>query len=466
MLEKTPEFMARLEQRKRQFSINKKKGIEIKGSLNYLKYITDIDLSTYVYFNEKFIQILINKIRHLKDFIFIYLNAGVNTKYLVPWIIYPNKGCDFDLEKTKKWLKSLKNSEIPKELYKEIENILYKKSLTLSDLIRIEFLLKPFWLLKWSLKEMIKGYKIVNGSKYTLLQGLKNRHFGIVIRAIYIDGNKAINVDVGYRDHRYKKANIKHMYKIYQEKWWKILKGYRYDMSPDYQNSYYEMLQEMSYLPSLIERVNLLKKLIKYNIANGRFNESTKQEILTDAKNIDIETEDFDKIVSIAEEKLKRYSKKYVEYYFDKLNDKGKRIAMNNFNIMKEAIIPVKSSILVKRRNDGIKCPFFTSQEEQFIKIIASNSLLKFSKIKDCITTSATEHGYTVKYLLHEYFNIMPIKRLFLEESDKYIYIKGIFDTDDYSMIKHGHHYQSYYFFPLKDKSRLQLYLLTGIWVN
>jgi hypothetical protein len=55
-----------------------------------------------VYFNEKFIEILIHKLERLKDFKFMYLNAGIDIDFKLPWVIHPEWGCDFDLLKIAK----------------------------------------------------------------------------------------------------------------------------------------------------------------------------------------------------------------------------------------------------------------------------------------------------------------------------------------------------------------------------
>ena len=68
MLIKTKEFVKKLNSRLYQYSFNRKMPLSLKGSFHYTHFISDIDFTAYVYFNEKFIEILIHKLERLKDF--------------------------------------------------------------------------------------------------------------------------------------------------------------------------------------------------------------------------------------------------------------------------------------------------------------------------------------------------------------------------------------------------------------
>ena len=130
MIIKTKEFVKKLNSSLYQYSFNKKVPLSLKGSFTNTTYISDIDFTAYVYFNPTFINILTRKIKNLRNFKFIYLNAGTDKDFNIPWSINPEWGCDFDLVTTKKWYDEFKHKKlIPGSSYNEIEKILNKKKL-------------------------------------------------------------------------------------------------------------------------------------------------------------------------------------------------------------------------------------------------------------------------------------------------------------------------------------------------
>ena len=98
----------------------------LKGSFKNAKYISDIDYSAYVYFNNKFIDILIHKISNLKNFQFISLNSGMDKRFDLPWTISSEWGCNFDLKKAIAWLNDFKHAKlVPEYIVKYICNRYY-----------------------------------------------------------------------------------------------------------------------------------------------------------------------------------------------------------------------------------------------------------------------------------------------------------------------------------------------------
>ena len=128
MLIKTPEFVKLLNSRIYQYTFNRNAPPFLHGSFKNAKYVFDIDYVAFVTFNQKFIDILLNKLNRLKDFKFLYLNAGSDKRFEAPWKIFEHGGCNFDLVTVRKWLDNLKSRNlIPNDEIKIIESKLNKK---------------------------------------------------------------------------------------------------------------------------------------------------------------------------------------------------------------------------------------------------------------------------------------------------------------------------------------------------
>ena len=115
MLKKTEAFEKKLKSNMYQYTFDKNNPPVLMGSFKNVTYISDIDFSLFVRFNPTFIKILIYKIKNLKDFRFLYLNAGLDQRFRVPWVIHPDiesdfdpasDCCNFNLNKSLSWLES------------------------------------------------------------------------------------------------------------------------------------------------------------------------------------------------------------------------------------------------------------------------------------------------------------------------------------------------------------------------
>ena len=249
---KTPEFERKLEQKIYQYTFDRNNPPVLLGSFKYTNYISDIDFSLFIRFNPTFIKILIHKLQNLKDFKFLYLNAGIDQRYKLPWLINYEPGppfglesetCNFDLYKTNEWFESLVQKNIlHPDTYKQIYNILNKGSLILGDLIDIQDIIYEYSSIKWFLPDIIKGSKNVGGVTYILLDELKKEE-GPVLNSIYIDGDKVVSVDIGLVDKKYKKPIWSRMYKYYTKNWYKILKSYKKLISKDFEQEYRNLIK-------------------------------------------------------------------------------------------------------------------------------------------------------------------------------------------------------------------------------
>ena len=116
MIIKTKEFDEMLTKDILDITINKQRPYSIKGSYRIKEYgdiITDLDFTGFVFFNEKFIEILkniINKNKNSNKFIFLHLDCGKYVDFDVPWKIDSKGGCNFDLDQLYSWFENFKKN--------------------------------------------------------------------------------------------------------------------------------------------------------------------------------------------------------------------------------------------------------------------------------------------------------------------------------------------------------------------
>jgi hypothetical protein len=464
MLIKTNEFVKKLNSRLYQYSFNKKMPLALKGSFHHTHFISDIDFTSYVYFNEKFIEILIRKLENLRDFKFIYLNAGIDIDLKTPWVIYPEWGCDFDIIKIHEWLDTLKAKKIiPCDSYYEIYKILTKKKLTMGDLIDVQDILDKYNTIKWFLEDIKKGLKIVRGHTYILLEELKHES-GPVLNSLYIDGKDIVSVDIGLVDKRYKHPIWSRMYKYYTHNWYRILKSYKKTIRNDYDVEYKQVLSTFEYDNALMAQANLLNSLMKYNNVSQDSINYVAQDLQTRLENYDIKAKSLKDVIFIMKNKLDKKAKPYVDYFLDKLTHYGKINTYMKLRLTEISNIPTSTKTLKKRRKNGIECPFFKSNIDQYINNISTRLLLNQKTLSKCLKKEKPDNKELSKFV-KETFNNTPVSRLFLQfgKSKNFLYVRGSFINSDYKILeKVGEKKGEYYKCLTKHTKRLQIYLITG----
>jgi hypothetical protein len=490
MLIKTENFVRKLNSKLYQYTFNKNRPLDLKGSFKITNYISDIDYTAYVYFNERFIDILIKKLRNLKDFKFIYLNAGTDKRFILPWKIYPEWGCNFDFKKTMIWFsKFRKDKLVPKNILKSMSNILGKKRLKLGDLIDIQEILNPYKTIKWSLDDIVKRKKIVGNHMYNLLDELKTED-GPVLNSLYIDNKDVVSVDLGLVDRKYKQPRWTGMYKYYTQNWYKILKSYKFFIKPDYKNEYFKKLKNMEYINALLAQTNLVSDLYKYNNTGVSISirNNIANDLITRLKKCNIETPELlnndnlnndnlnndnlnndnlnnDNLYTISEiltKKLNSMSKPYVDYFLDRLVNNGKIKTMQNLRLLKVTKFPIKSDVLISRRSQGIECPFLLSKFEEKIGYISDRILIKVEVLIKCL--HKIEHKYNISYvdIFKKILDKAPVFRLFLQHDKKHILVRGVFKQDDHMLLNtYGVRTDGYYTLNSKYLKLLQAYLIT-----
>jgi hypothetical protein len=439
----------------------------LKGSFKYTTYISDIDYTAYVTFNERFIEILTSKLKKLRDFKFIYLNAGTNIHFKLPWIINPEWGCDFDLVKAVNWFNIFKEKKlVPQDSINKIGSIMNKKKLLIGDLIDIQEILNQYNVIKWFLPDIEKGSKEVNGHTYILLDELKSDN-GPVLNSIYIDGKNIVSVDIGLVDkkYKYKQPIWSRMYKYYTQNWYNILKSYKKLISKDYESEYRDVMKTMEYTNSILARTSLLDTLMKYRVVNKDAINYVASQLKIGLKSENIKTNNLKKIQKILQNKLDQISKPYVSYFLDKLTHHGKIKTYQRLRLTVISQIPTDDKKLKKRREKGIKCPFFKSNENETIDTIASKLLFDPKKFHICIRKISTDLQMQVDKFIEYVFKMSPVMRMFLQynKGKNSIYIRGSFSNADHILFHRlGEKTGEYYTVNTKYLKRLQIYLITG----
>jgi hypothetical protein len=466
MLIKTEKLVQTIDQHLYEYTFNKNSPLMLKGSFKYITYVSDVDYTANVRFNPTFIKILINKLLKLRHFKFLYLSAGIIDEFKVPWVIYPDWGCNFDIIQTRKWLDEFKDKNcVPPDIYDKIYDILTKENLLLGDLIDVQDILKKYGRIRWFLPDILRGYKIINKRKYILLDELKSDD-GPVINNIYIYGKDVISIDIGLTDNRYKQPYWSRLYKYYTQNWYKILKLYRKLISKDYEEEYKKVMKTMEYDNALISQVNLLKTLMKYKPLHAEYISYTAQDLQKNLEKVNIYTKNLSEVNSILVKKLNDKAKPYVDYFFDLLTYSGKRKLIPELRLIEISKNPTNKEELVSRRKDGIKCPFFKEKIYEYIDSFSSNLMISNKKLLNCVKKVSDKENILIPDLIQKYFKNYPVSRLFLQynKSKNKILVRGAFNTNDHQFLDNIAEKKSgYYILDSKLINRIQIYLLTGV---
>lgn len=459
---KTPEFVRKLNNKIYQYTFNKKYPPVLKGSFKTATYISDIDYTVYVYFNQRFIDILIRKIRSLRDFRFVYLNAGVDKRFRLPWVINPEWGCDFDLTKTRRWFNIFKDQKlVPPETIRSIKGILDKKKLMLGDLIDIQEYLNKYSTIRWYLPDIIRRQKNIGGHTYILLDELKKED-GPVLNSLYIDGKNIVSVDIGLVDRRYKHPIWSRMYKYYTQNWYRILKSYKKMISRDYSREYYSVMKKMEYDNSLLAQTQLLKTLLRYQPVSSSTINNVAYTLHIRLNDLGIDSRDLNEIEYILTNRLNELSKPYVNYFLDKLNDDGKIKTIKRLRLVEISKNPTRDRVLIERRKEGIDCPFFPPEIEEKIDNLSATLLLDKKKVRNCLYKVSVMENIPIDTLLSRYIDKAQVSRLFLQYgSDNNILVRGVFNPQNHRVFGSlGNTEHGYYTLDVKYLKLLQAYLL------
>ena len=231
MITKSFLFDTEFKQNMSWLKLHTKNILYMKGSYTRKPYgsiITDIDISSNVYYNDKLGEVVYNMIIRntikKSPFKFLFMVLGQLEKYDVPWTIDEDGSCDYNQEKVRLWLDKIEKDKIlPPDKLTYIKNKLENEYIKISDLLDVEETIKPFQDITWSAIDIKNGFKVSNDKKYFLLEEIKKKI--PILEFTYNYNNQYIPIDLALVDKKYKlpiKGKIKYYYSM---NWYRILKS-------------------------------------------------------------------------------------------------------------------------------------------------------------------------------------------------------------------------------------------------
>jgi hypothetical protein len=160
----------------------------------------------------------------------------------------------------------------------------------------------------------------VGGKKYSMMEMMKTIK-KMVAHYIFPWKDDYIYVDHGIEDYKYKQPKgMVAATEFYQNRYYKILKRFRWDIKAEHKTELMDIVHELSYYNALIKRIDLINKIETY----GVFPESEVLRLkkkLDDEAKTNFEWKDYDELEEKLGKKLDREAQKYVEHYFPLLLD-------------------------------------------------------------------------------------------------------------------------------------------------
>ena len=375
MIRKTREFDNQFNRDLREITFNKNKPPEIFGSYGireFGSYINDIDINTYVRYSEKLLKLIVLQIDTAKKFHFLFIKCGSYDDYSFPWHIDKIGSCVFNLDKAKEWLNKMKSEDLlPEDVIKSIHSILYKDKIYISDLIRIYDIVKGFSTIKWSRDDLARGYVDKKGKRYYFLDVIKKNR--CLMKYLYDAGNgKYVLIEIGLLDNEYPSFDFgTNMYKYYDQMLYKILKGFRWRILPEYSDQYRKYMERVEFVVALRYYVEVFRDLIKFKIIKTRQEvERIKNDITKYLDEIDFNHKG--KKLPELEKELDELTdsmldKKYIQEQLSHMKPKYKKEMIMYYFRGLDAQIPTKTDDL--NRQD-VSCPFFNIDINEYEKII------------------------------------------------------------------------------------------------
>lgn len=370
-----------------EIAINKNRPFEFVGSYKIKKIgepITDIDLMSDVYYNEKLFQILSSNLFHMRNFVLNRILCGLPKEFKTPWSFDDKGGCVFNLEQSIKWLKEL---PIPDDMKKKVLNIINKESLRIRDIIDIENIINSYAEISWSLDDLKKGYKIVLGTRYNIVDLVKKYIF--VIELFYIYNEQLISVDITLRDKNFKSASISpNSYIYYTENWYKVMKSYRWIIQDEYRTEYMNVMKNIENLILEKNRQDLKESVSK--------NEKLKKYV---------------KHISESKEnlayKINNNLDKYIEYFYKKLKPQYKKNLFLIFKRSVEARIPTSKNDIMNREEQNIQCPFYICDIDDYEQVVslAVRIEMDIDSVYNCFKTISEKYNISIKNMLKHFGN-------------------------------------------------------------
>lgn len=406
MLLKTPTFDNIFKNDIKELAINSNYPFREMGSYKIKEFgepITDIDLTAFVYFNSKLLTIISSIIRRVNKgskFFFLHMNCGIRKEFELPWTIDNDGGCNFNLKQLYEWFEQfVNNKRVPPHILEYIGNKVIKNILILRDLIDIENIIKPFAEILWNIDDIQRGFKIIDGHKYNLLDIMKSET--PVLEYVYIYENNIIAVDVGLLDKRYRNFP-RRMYSYYMDDWYKIMKSYRWKLLDEFRQEYLNVMKHINLFILVKYKIDLYKRIKPYNdnLTNIAYKDMMEGlEMLNMDFNESIEEELY--------EHVNNYLSKYIEYFISRLKPEFRTPFYIYLKRGIEAQIPTSLDVIKERESYGIKCPFFSTDIDDFEKIVnlSIRVLIDTDEMIKCINYISNKLNISIKEVIYDLGN-------------------------------------------------------------
>jgi len=412
MIIKTEEFMKKLGDDLHWITINRNLPFMWKGSLKLKDYgdvITDADFQTCVYYNRNLLEIVSSVLRKNRSsnspFTFINMSVGRYIGYEVPWSIDDRGGCQFDPERAKRWFKWFRSqNSVSFVTLKYIEPKL-RGDMTIKDLIDIENALHPYAEIIWSEEDIRRGFVIRNGIKYFLLQEMKTET--PVLEYLYEYQNSYVGIDVGLVDKNYKVPPVGAMYRFYIQNWYKVLKSMRWKLEDRYSGEYFTEMNKINTLSALKYQVELILKIQKGNILPRNQFVRLYNQTLDELKKVGIELSGrgLMQVSHLLYERINEELKSNVMYFAERLVDENTRSKIIlRLKRGAAAQIPSSQEKMRKRHANGIQCPFFPTDMEEYEKLLELSQRIDMNPdhVVNCFSEAAIKLGKQVHEIVNE----------------------------------------------------------------
>lgn len=406
MLIKTREFDAKFTNDLKWITINQKHPLKQKGSYKLKEWgepLSDIDLQADVYFNKKLIDIIYHIItRPHSPFTFIQFGVGRYNGFQLPWTIDDYGDCEYNPENVKNWYQYFfKQNLVPTDLLNYIYEKLFSDNMTIRNLLDVENAILPYSEINWSVDDIRRGFIIKDGVKYFLLEAMKTET--PVLEFVYKFNDQFIAIDMGLVDKNYIVRFQDNMYKYYTQNWYKILKGFRWKVKPEYQPQLLKDTSQVTRILAINAEIDLLKRVqqIPYYQDLSELITNVKKDLASIGINMD--SEDFDQIEDRLNNDINNVLEQYVWEYMAVLQPHYRKNIIRQFARGIESSDLVNQEILRERYDTGVHCPFFpTNMKDHDLLYDLSNRMdLPTMEVMDCFSQAAIERKTTIENVMN-----------------------------------------------------------------
>jgi len=404
-MRKTPRFDQDFQKDIQMLKVNRNTPIEFHGSYGTKEWdslITDIDLKTNVYYNEKLLDVLsriLSRTLYNDKLDFLTLAIGNRKEFSYPWKLNDDGSCSFDIDKAKSWFtKFRKKNLIPKNIETQIEDILYSNNISIGDIVKIQFLLVPYAEIDWTLDDIRRKTKVIDGHKYSLIELMKNEV--PVLEFVYTpDKKRYVHVEYALIDRRFRDKQKMGVYNIfnafYDDNKYRTLKYLRWKIKPEYRKEYFDLFKNIEKYRYIRSQLDLYETLVAIgSIPSATSSVKNNIDKMIKGRNYADATEELNEIVNnIIEESISYFSDE------KKIKRRYKAEVRKIFSLGKLSRNRFTDQELRNRNRLGIKCPFFMvdMDDYDFLHALSMRLMLDPDEVVECVYKTAEKYNISLR---------------------------------------------------------------------